>query len=266
MSFIDDLRRRWRPTGRPLRNSTILRVLAAGLLLVSVAVMVLLPRPQALPDFSSSPAGPERKARFVEFMRPLVAAENARVLRERGRLLSVVAADASGWRDLRWLRSLGERYRLEPETLSTDELVTILLLRVDAVPMSLALAQAAKESGWGTSRFAREGRNLFGQWCYEPGCGIVPRARGETKAHEVEVFATPRESVASYLRNINTHPAYRDFRLARARLRASQEPLSGLVLAEQLQSYSERGAAYVDEIQQLIRFNDLEAFDADTGA
>ncbi len=266
MASIDELRRRWRPTGRPLGDATILRILAAGLLLAALALLVSLARPQALPDFSAWPAGPERKARFVEFMQPLIAAENARVLRDRGRLVSIAAADEAGWRDRRWLRALGERYRLDPETLSGDELLATLLLRVDAVPMSLALAQAAKESGWGTSRFAREGRNLFGQWCYEPGCGIVPHARGAQATHEVERFSTPRESVESYLRNINTHSAYRDFRLARAGLRASRAPLSGLVLAEELQSYSERGSAYVDEIKQLIRFNDLEEFDGNTDA
>jgi len=199
-------------------------------------------------------------------MQPLIAAENARVLRDRSRLVTIAAADEPGWRDRRWLRSLGERYRLDPESLSSDQLLATLLLRVDAVPMSLALAQAAKESGWGTSRFARRGRNLFGQWCYTPGCGIVPRSRGEEATHEVRAFSTASESVQSYIRNINTHPAYLDFRRARAGLRARQAPLSGLVLAEQLESYSERGRAYVNEIKQLIRFNDLEEFDGDTDA
>ncbi len=236
------------------------------MLLAAAALMVFLPRPQALPDFSSYAAGPERKARFFEFMQPLITAENARVMQDRVRLLSLAADETLGWRDRRWLRSLAERYRLEPSALADEEMLAELLLRVDTVPLSLALAQAAKESGWGTSRFAREGRNLFGQWCYEPGCGIVPQARAEARVHQVEVFETPRESVASYLRNINTHPAYLEFRQARARLREDAAPLSGLLLAEELQSYSERGGAYVKEIKHLIRFNDLDELDRDTGA
>lgn len=266
MSSFHDLRRRWRAAGRPAASLSFLRVLLAGLLVVAVAVMVVLPRSQALPDFTRSPAGPERKAQFVEFLQPLIAAENAGVMRDRARLISLAASGTPGWHDRRWLRSLAKAYRLEPSAFSLDELRAELLLRVDAVPMSLALAQAAKESGWGTSRFAREGRNLFGQRCYDPGCGIVPHARADEKVHQVEVFKTPRESVASYLRNINTHPVYLDFRLARARLRAERAALSGLVLADELQGYSERGGVYIKEIKHLIRFNDLDELDLDTGA
>mgnify|MGYP002064425563 CR=1 FL=1 len=103
-------------------------------------------------------------------------------------------------------------------------LLAELRRRVDTVPIRLALAQAAKESGWGTSRFARKGNNFFGQWCYDEGCGLVPRARGEGRSHEVRAFDSPGDSVASYLRNINTHHGYRELRHARAGLRAAALP------------------------------------------
>jgi Bax protein len=128
---------------------------------------------------------------------------------------------------------------------------------VDAVPVSLALAQAAKESGWGTSRFAREGYALFGERCFETGCGMVPRARRKGLSHEVTRFDSPREAVASYVRNLNTHPDYAEFRQLRAKLRQAPSPHPGIDLAGSLTSYSERREAYVREIREMIRFNGL---------
>jgi Bax protein len=255
MSLTEKLRARWR--GSEHRTVLTTLVVAAAAVLVIVAAVLAL-RPEPVPDFRDWKAGAERKERFFEFMRPLIREENARILEQRERLRSLAAAEEVGWFDRRWLQGLAEDYGLDPEELETDALIERLLRRVDVVPVSLALAQAAKESGWGTSRFAREGNNLFGQWCYEPGCGLVPRARGEGRSHEVRVFDSPRASVASYLRNINTHRGYRELRQARARMRAADRPLSGLALAEQLHRYSERGQAYVEEIKGLIRYNRLE--------
>ena len=121
---------------------------------------------------------------------------------------------------------------------------------------------AAKESGWGTSRFAREGNNLFGEWCFDSGCGTVPRNRAEGRSHEVKNFSSPKMSVRSYIHNLNTHDSYTDFRDARAGMRAAGRVLSGLTLAEQLSRYSERRLVYVEEIVSLIRTNDLAAFDS----
>ncbi|HKL64326.1 MAG TPA: glucosaminidase domain-containing protein [Woeseiaceae bacterium] len=259
MSLSEKLRARWRG-GEDRTVLTTLVVAAAAVLVIVVAVLAL--RPEPVPDFRDWKAGAERKERFFAFMRPLIREENARILEQRERLQSLVAEEDAeeeiGWFDRRWLRGLAEKYGLDPEEAETDALIERLLMRVDIVPVSLALAQAAKESGWGTSRFAREGNNLFGQWCYEPGCGLVPHARGPGRSHEVRVFDSPRASVASYLRNINTHRGYRELRQARARLRAAGRPLSGLALAEQLHRYSERGQAYVEEIKGLIRYNRLE--------
>jgi Bax protein len=222
----------------------------------AAAVSALLPAP--MPDFREYDAGPARKAEFFAFVRPLVEAENARVLTERRHLETLAHRTELGWLDRWWLDRVAQQYRLDPEELPTKELFAELLLRVDAVPVSLALAQSAKESGWGTSRFAREGYNLFGEWCYTPGCGFVPRRRGETHRHQVERFASPEQSVASYVRNINTHESYLAFREERARLRAAGRPLSGIHLAGSLGRYSERRRDYVREVQRMILANDLE--------
>lgn len=216
----------------------------------------------AVPDFRQFTAGPERKAAFLEFMQPLIEAENERVRQDRERLLAIIADGDPGFLDRRWLASLAKGYALDE---ADPELLDNLLRRVDTVPLSLALAQSAKESGWGSSRFARNGNNLFGEWCFDEGCGMVPRARSEGRRHEVRTFSSPRESVVSYLENINTHAKYLAFRLERARLRAQGRPLSGTVLADRLSQYSERRDAYVEELQQLIRVNDLESFNDNIG-
>ena len=166
---------------------------------------------------------------------------------------------APGFFDRIWLSRLGKDYGIEKPDAGIPEFLDALLLRVDTVPLSLALAQSAKESGWGTSRFARDGYNLFGEWCFEKGCGLVPQARTAGRSHEVEAFRSPRHSVASYLNNINTHEGYQTFRRERAKQRAASKVLSGTALATYLSQYSERGEAYVEEIRQLIRTNDLES-------
>lgn len=256
-------------------NKTLLMAIAALALAVALALsMTLRPRvaiAAALPDFREFTAGDERKNEFFSFMRPIVEQQNEQILADRERLLAIEERGSVGWRDLRWVRKIAARYDVALATESetdadaqrpVDEVIDDLLLRVDAVPESLALAQAAKESGWGTSRFAREGNNLFGEWCFTDGCGIVPRQRGAGKSHEVQAFPTPAESVASYLDNINTHDSYKAFRRARKEQRESAGKLSGVDLAAQLSHYSERREAYVQELRNLIIYNDLEDEDA----
>ena len=132
-----------------------------------------------------------------------------------------------------------------------------MYLRVDIIPASLVLAQAANESAWGTSRFTLEGNNIFGQWCYEEGCGIVPRRRAAGATHEVRRFETIEEAVAAYFVNINTNPVYQYLRELRAQMRVQQLELNPLVLAFGLGRYSERGGNYIDEVQSIIIQNDL---------
>ena len=165
-------------------------------------------------------------------------------------------------KERRWLDRLAARYELEQGDWQQAETWQRLLKRVDVVPPALALAQGANESGWGRSRFAREGHNYFGQWCFSPGCGIVPKARAEAARHEVARFASPAASVRAYLHNINTHAAYRRLRELRAQIRDRKTLLTGERLATGLGDYSARGMAYVEEIRRMIRQNRLTRFDA----
>lgn len=154
-----------------------------------------------------------------------------------------------------------ERILAAGEVLSQYELTKELIRRVDVIPTSLVLAQAANESAWGTSRFAREGNNIFGQWCFDEGCGLVPNRRGEDASHEVRAFASVEAAVRAYFRNLNTHPSYEDLRTLRASMRMQGLPLNSMVLARGLTRYSERGMDYVLELQDMIRINELRERD-----
>lgn len=215
-----------------------------------------------LPPFHAVDELSQRKQRFLDYLLPLVRAENDRIRQQRLGLEEVAAAYERGrpLGERRWwyLRDLAREYRVDAAALGPGRLIEALRERVDVIPPSLALAQAAKESGWGGSRFARRGNNLFGQWCFERGCGLVPRERGRGREHEIRAFTTVRHSVASYLKNLNTHPGYRALRALRAHQRRLDLPLSGLLLAEGLTRYSEGGAGYVREVQTLIRQIGLE--------
>ena len=211
-----------------------------------------------VPDFTAYRAGSERKQAFFSFLHPLVKEANAGIREEREKLLSLAAKGEPGWWDTRWLHALARDYKLEPDKMPLDELMATLTRRVDVIPAGLALAQAAKESGWGTSRFFREGHNLFGHWCFVEGCGLVPLKRSSSSRHEVAVFDSPLHSVERYMNNLNTHRSYRPLRLIRSRLRSENQEVPALALAEGLESYSERGAPYVEEIKALIAYNNLE--------
>jgi Bax protein len=243
------------------RRRTV-EITVAALLLGVLAVGALSSLTSSVPDFSEFTAGPDRKSEFFAFVHPLVESENARVLRQRQKLESLDREDAIGWLERRWLAGLAREYGVDTADMQPAAVVDRLLHHVDIVPESLALAQAAKESGWGTSRFTLEGNNLFGEWCYKQGCGVVPSKRADGRDHEVERFSTPAKSVGSYIRNINTHDSYEAFRDARAAQRAMSETLSGLALATELAPYSERRLDYVEELVSLIKTNDLARFDA----
>ena len=200
-----------------------------------------------------------RKRLFIQMILPLILRANERVLADRRRLLAIDRQVARGYpvlpSDELFLISLAEAYGVD-----NADLVE-LKRRVDYVPPSLALAQAAEESGWGTSRFAIRGNAVFGQHTFTPGAGMVPRRRDAGKRHEVKVFNGLYHSVASYLRNLNTHPAYEDFRALRAGKRALGHDLNGHTLAAALQRYSERGTDYVRSIRDIMRVNRLWNFD-----
>ena len=131
---------------------------------------------------------------------------------------------------------------------------------MDEIPVSLAIAQAAKETGWGTSRFAQEGNALFGQWTWS-GEGLKPKEADESQGHKVMKFNVLQASVRAYQRNLNTHKTYKEFRLARAKLRDARVPLDSIILSEYLDEYAETGQQYVKIIQKIIKQNDLKDFD-----
>ena len=131
---------------------------------------------------------------------------------------------------------------------------------MDEIPVSLALAQAAKETGWGTSRFAQEGNALFGQWTWS-GEGLKPKEADENKGHKVMKFNSLQLSVRAYLRNLNTHSSYKNFRQLRAQLRDDSEKLDSLLLADQLDNYAETGKEYTKILKQIINQNSLQDFD-----
>ncbi|MEE4298001.1 MAG: glucosaminidase domain-containing protein [Pseudomonadales bacterium] len=226
---------------------------------------MVVPRP--LPDFAAIDDLSRRKQAFFDYLLPLVEANNARVrgiraelLELRGRIEQGAMIGSADWDRV---AELAERYRvaIEDDTPLDVALIDRLLRRVDVLPASLVLAQAATESAWGTSRFARVANNLFGEWCFTEGCGIVPARRRAGATHEVEEFASIRDSVDSYFRNLNSHPAYRGVRERRLAARRAGEAIRGADLAAGLTRYSERGDAYVEELRAIMRFNDLAAHD-----
>ena len=156
---------------------------------------------------------------------------------------------------------LADEYWVNVDDKSFKQVVGELLIKIDEVPPSLVVAQAINESGWGRSRFAREANNLFGMWCYTPGCGLVPERRRANDKHEVKRYASIQDSVDEYLRNINRNKAYIELRELRARQRQRLQPLSGEYLAQGLRRYSSIGAEYVSRIRSIIRSRQLDRFD-----
>ncbi len=214
---------------------------------------------EVLPDFSRYQDVNEKKAQFFNFLLPRIQNANQRE-QERRAFLRDVDTDQLSSTDEAQLYALAKRYRVDLKGVEPKALVSELLSRVDQVPASLILAQAANESAWGTSRFAREGNNLFGLWCFTRGCGLTPKQRDAGAKHEVEKFHTVQDSVNKYVRTINSHPAYQKLRKIRKELRNDGETLTGFALAAGLTNYSERGQEYIDEIQSMISFNELERF------
>ncbi|MGR5064933.1 glucosaminidase domain-containing protein [Photobacterium sp. DNB22_13_2] len=212
------------------------------------------------PDFSKITDVGQKKAAFFDFLRPAVEHENQRVAKER-QFLELIKSPVHAGELLsadkkNYAVKLSDAYKVPlNDSGMTSEWLAAMLNRVDVIPESLVLSQAANESGWGTSRFAVEGNNYFGQWCYRKGCGLVPNARNDGASHEVAVFASPYLSVQAYFMNVNTNRAYQDLRDIRSAQRKAGDIVEGTKLAEGLSRYSERGQAYVDEIQAMIRHN-----------
>ena len=195
-----------------------------------------------------------KKETFIQIVLPLVVAENERILEDREKLKVLSAKKFTTDLEKQWLRQKLLEYKVKKGDL--DE----LLMRMDIIPTSIALAQAAKESGWGTSRFALEGNAIFGQWTWS-GQGIAPLDRDSNKNHKILKFPILRASVKAYQNNLNTHKSYKSFRDKRGKLREKNKKISGLELTETLKNYAQTGSEYTKTLNQIIKQNRLTDFE-----
>ena len=223
--------------------------------------VVAVPPIIVFPDFAGISDVLLKKQQFFDFFEDYIVTENIRIKLLRGQLLKnadIVNNDiALSSQEREWMQELAQSYGLKMAQSSDREVANELVLRVDVIPVSLALAQAAIESAWGTSRFVLEGYNIFGQWCYVEGCGMVPQRRISGATHEVKRFDSIAASVKGYFNNINTHHLYTHLRELRAFMHNQQQTLDPMVLAYGLSHYSERGEHYVAEIKNIIIQNKL---------
>mgnify|MGYP001456348994 CR=1 FL=1 len=196
----------------------------------------------------------EKKKLFLEIVLPLVLEENNRIKIDRKKLFSILNKNNNSKKETIWLNKKFKQYGVVKKDLAT------LKIRMDEVPVSLALAQAAKETGWGTSRFAIEGNALFGQWTWSKK-GISPKNKDKNKSHKVLQFQVLKASVRAYKNNLNTHNAYKEFREARAKIRENSDVINGLELTKYLKAYASIGEKYVAILDDIIERNSLTDFD-----
>jgi len=214
---------------------------------------------QAMPDFASISDSQKRKSAFFHYLLPVVERVNGHIRQRRHRLMQIARrfrnTGSLSSKDRKWLDNMADYYQVDAD--DTANRIAALKPRIDVWPPSLALAQAAIESAWGTSRFARKGKNLFGEWCFQAGCGIVPAQRPSNREYEVKSFPSVQASIRSYMHNLNTHAAYSDMRRMRQQERRAGRELDAARLAKALDRYSERGETYVEDVRTIIRANDL---------
>lgn len=209
-------------------------------------------------DFSQYEITAGKKKAFFSYLKPAVETQNNHILAQREFIHGLRAKYISGemitekqMQELNWL---ADEYRVDlDETL--EPAFDKLLTKVDIIPVELVLVQAANESAWGTSRFARKGYNFFGLWCFKEGCGFVPKRRNDGSLHEVAKFNNLSRAMYTYMRNLNRHDAYLEMRAIRQQLRAKMQPISAVALTEGLTKYSERGDDYFVELKEMIRVN-----------
>ncbi len=264
------------------RRVELLVAMASSVVMGLLIVMVMSVAPQqapklvvlpeidpiaVFPDFASIADVDEKKRQFFDYLENYVDSENEKILQMRADLEPLAEMAKIGVPfsavEKSIILELAESYRLEIDQLNEAELVLELMRRVDVIPPSLVLAQAANESAWGTSRFTLEGNNVFGQWCFIEGCGIVPKRRNSGAIHEVKSFDSVASAVSAYFLNINTNQSYDYLRDLRVHMRSEEQPIDSMVLAIGLGRYSQRGDHYVDEVQNIILQNDLHLRDED---
>jgi Bax protein len=212
-----------------------------------------------IPDFAAIFDVKEKKQAFINYLQPVFEQQNKQILQTREALLQLqsrlMQSESLTEREAQWLASTAKEYKEELDTGDYPGLISALLTKADVIPLELALMQAANESGWGTSRFAQEGYNFFGLWCYRKGCGFVPAKRDSEARHEVAKFTSITHATERYMLNLNAHYAYDYMREIRASLRAEQQPLDPELIATGLVRYSQRGVDYVEELINMMRVN-----------
>ena len=196
----------------------------------------------------------KKRELFIKILLPLILDENEKISRDREKLFKILAKNFNSIGERVWLKRRFKEYKIEDKDLGK------LKMRMDIIPVSIAIAQAANESGWGTSRFALEGNALFGQWTWSKK-GISPKKADPNQSHKILQFQILKASVRAYKNNLNTHNAYQEFREARAKLRQSGDIINGLELTKYLKNYAAIGEKYVRILEDIIEKNSLTDFD-----
>ena len=196
----------------------------------------------------------KKKEMFIKIILPLIIEENTKIRIDRKRLFTILNKNSNTDIEKKWLEKKCRQYGVRQNDISS------LKVRMDEIPASLAIAQAAKETGWGTSRFAIKGNALFGQWTWS-GEGLKPNDAEEGETHKVMKFHSLQLSVRAYLRNLNTHKSYINLRKARSKLRGNDKTIDSLILSKHLDKYAETGSQYIEVLQKIINQNKLKDFD-----
>ena len=205
-------------------------------------------------DLKSLGSTNKKRELFIKIVLPLILDENAKITEDREKLFKILGKNFNTVGERVWLKRRFKEYKIDDKDLSK------LKMRMDIIPVSLALAQAANESGWGTSRFALEGNALFGQWTWSKK-GIEPADKDANKTHKVLQFQILKASVRAYKNNLNTHNAYKEFREVRAQLRQEGKQIIGLDLVKYIKNYAAIGEKYVEILEGIITKNSLTDFD-----
>ena len=196
----------------------------------------------------------KKKNTFIKIVMPLILDENNKILENRKKLFKILGKSTNSMGEKRWLKRRFKEYGIKKGD------ITELKVRMDIIPASIAIAQAAIESGWGTSRFALEGNAMFGQWTWSKN-GIEPTDKSKNQAHKILKFSMLRSSVRAYKNNLNTHNGYKEFREKRAELRKNNKKISGLKLVNYLHNYAATGKNYTKILKKIIEQNRLTDFD-----
>ena len=205
-------------------------------------------------DLNTLGSTKKKRELFIKIVLPLILDENDKITSDRKKLFKILSKNFNTVGERVWLNRRFKEYKID------DRDVSKLKMRMDIIPVSLALAQAANESGWGTSRFALEGNALFGQWTWSKK-GISPKNKDPNESHKVLQFQILKASVRAYKNNLNTHNAYKEFREVRARLRQENKEITGLDLVKYIKNYAAIGEKYVEILQSIIEKNSLTDFD-----